>query len=380
MTVNKSVSSKLIKKSVFRAATFVIAAFITLSAYGSEESNTTEATTPPPTTKETAQTYQVSQTKKTAQFSIGSDKQNPSKPYWRKLSITGKSPGRRTNHAMASIDSAVYLFGGSKNGESLGDLWQFSSKNHRWSRITTKGAAPQARFGHNLVAEPKGTLILFGGQSDTEFFNDLWRFDPPTSTWQKLSSSAEPKPRYGAAAGIDQSSGAFYVSHGFTDQGRFNDTWNFAQNSFSEVSGIGKRPLKRCLVQGIFAGKAFYIFGGQSDPKPFLGDLWKLNTTTKVWRQLKPNRLPAARNLYAATSTGQGWLIHGGASQNGFLDDLWWFDLKRERFIQLKITNRSVPSARAKHAAATIDHGKAAVLFGGEAASGELADTWILKL
>lgn len=298
---------------------------------------------------------------------------------WKRLrSGTGKAdPPARTDHAMAAVRGSVYLFAGRTLGKDLGDLWRLDVKRRRWSRLSPPAPRPAARFGHNLVAERTGTLLLFGGQSSSGFFGDVWRFDPRTSRWTMLAATG-PNPRYGAGAAIDPATGTLHITHGFTSDGRFDDTWSLAGDAFSETSGLGPRPLKRCLVQSAFRAGDLYLFGGQSNQRPFLGDLWRLDVATRAWKQLTPRRRPSARNLYAAARLRERWLIHGGNGRTGLLRDVWSLNLKKGTFTRLN-PKGDKPFERSGHAAAALGDNRL-VIFGGGGEATEYADTWVLRL
>jgi N-acetylneuraminic acid mutarotase len=297
-------------------------------------------------------------------------------PRWTELDTAGPKPSARADHGLAATSPrAVYLFGGRAGGRSLGDLWRLDPRRARWERLSPGGAVPRARFGHNFVAEPGGTLLLFGGQAGGSFFSDVWRFSPAANSWTLVDASG-PVARYGAGAAVDPA-GAFHVTHGFTDEGRFDDTWTLSGDGFSDTSGLGARPLERCLVQSAFYSGGLYLFGGQSDSRPYLDDLWRLDLATRTWRELAPERRPAARNLYAAARAGGRWLIQGGRGREGLLRDLWSLDLGDGVFRRLRPHGRR-PGARSSHAAAALGP-RRVLLFGGAGAAGPRNEALLLR-
>jgi len=292
---------------------------------------------------------------------------------WERLAEGG--PAARSEHALATARGAVYLHGGrTESGRVLDDLWRLDPAAGRWERLRPRGAKPSARFGQNLAAGSRGRLLLFGGQAGTRFFAGTWRYDPAANRWRRLASGG-PAPRYGAAGGYDRRSGRLVVSHGFTSSGRFDDTWRLGASA-REISGRGRRPLRRCLVQGTVASRGFLLFGGQSDARPFHGDLWRLDLETRRWRRLG-GPAPSARNLYAAAKAGGGWFVHGGNTADGLAGDVWRLDLSERRFAPVAVEG-TAPPRRAGHAAARVPGGL--VIFGGDGAGGSLADTWRLSL
>ena len=98
---------------------------------------------------------------------------------WERLDTGTPGPGKRSDAAMAATGSrTVWLHGGERDGTPLGDLWRLDLKKERWTRVKPRGAKPGARFGHDVVAQEDGTLVLFGGQSGDRFFGDVWTYDP----------------------------------------------------------------------------------------------------------------------------------------------------------------------------------------------------------
>ncbi|HWH43978.1 MAG TPA: kelch repeat-containing protein [Thermoleophilaceae bacterium] len=296
-------------------------------------------------------------------------------PRWSEVG-SRSGPSARTDHALAATSSrAVWLLGGrTGSGRALADLWRLDPRRGRWTRIRPRGSSPPARFGLNLLAEPGGTLLAFGGQAGSRFFGDTWRFTPRTRRWRRVASGG-PAPRYGAGAAIDPATGRAYVTHGFTFRGRFDDTWALTGGAFRDISPAA-RPLERCLVQAAFHEGGLFLFGGQSNPRPFLGDLWRLDTASGRWEELRPRSRPSPRNLYAAAQRGRDWLIHGGAGARGEEGDLWRLDLGRAGFTRVR-SGRRGPGARSAHAATFA--GRDLVVFGGSRGGRARRDTWVLR-
>lgn len=278
---------------------------------------------------------------------------------WVRVGAAGPQPGARTDLAAAASGSAVYRFGGQDaNGDTRGDLWRLDVDRGRWTRLNPAGPRPAARSGNDLVAASDGTLLLFGGETTSRFFGDVWRFDPSANRWTRLSAGG-PSPRYGSAAAVDPATGALVVTHGFTDSGRFDDTWRLgAGSAFTALTTDGGRPSRRCLVEGALLDGTLTIFGGQSDPDPYLGDLWRLNVATGAWRRVAvAGPRPSQRSRYAAVQQGSTWWLHGGDGPEGPRADLWRYDLRQGRFTAVKITGGG-PAAQAGHALAALDDGR----------------------
>jgi N-acetylneuraminic acid mutarotase len=289
--------------------------------------------------------------------------------------IGAKGPGGRRDHSLsADEDGAVaYLFAGRKGGAALDDLWVFDPGDGAWSRIEARG--PEPRFGHN-AAVIDGRLLVFGGQSGADvFFNDLWAFDPGRGRWERLAQDGPaPVPRYGA--GGTRVGPAFAVSHGFTNAGRFDDTWSFRRRWMDISPGTGPRPVERCLHRLVHLRSAglLVLFGGQTTGTAYLGDTWLYDLDGKTWTAYE-GPAPSPRNFYGATATRDAVYLFGGSGSEGSLADLWSFD--GERWTKVRTRGKG-PVPRNGHDVTLM--GDRILFYGGSGDSGELADTWELAL
>ena len=152
---------------------------------------------------------------------------------WTQLVPEGERPGGRRDHSLV-VDQAedlVYLFGGRSDNEPLDELWVYDVRTNQWEHVEPDGDTPAARFGHNAIFDAtQQLLVIFGGQAGPTFFSDAWVYDPVTNVWAEIAAGDEdetPQPRYGAAGAARSGGSGLYVSHGFTNEGRFDDTWLF---------------------------------------------------------------------------------------------------------------------------------------------------------
>jgi len=307
------------------------------------------------------------------------------KPSWRRIGARG--PSARRDHSLTLVPEiegdGLYVFGGRAGSESLGDLWRFDIGRARWRRIDA--AAPQARFGHNAVVLDGG-LVIFGGQgSATTFFNDVWKYDPTSETWSEMNpDGGVPVARYGAGATVINTK--MIVTHGFSAQGRFDDTWAFrgpAPGSgprWTDQTPGGRHPIKRCLHRIAFLPQIdrVLLFGGQTDGTPFLGDTWLYADGSAGWKELS-GRAPAARNLYAMAASQREVYLFGGNAAGGPRNDVWRFDGDRWREVEVA---GSKPAARGGVEGALVGttDGVSLYVFAGNDGSDDLSDLWELRI
>ncbi len=309
----------------------------------------------------------------------------PTMATWRMLETPGLRPAPRRDHSLTGDGRGefVYLFGGRGDAGPLADLWVYDVRAGTWTELAASGG-PAPRFGHNAALDPaSGQMVMFGGQAGATFFGDAWGYGIESGEWSLLAADgAGPRPRYGAASAFDAAARTLLISHGFTNDGRFDDTWSMAGGvaAWRELSpASGERPIRRCLVRGTYdAGRErLLIFGGQSNEAPFHGDLWALDRASGGWTELPAG--PAPRNLYALAQPGDApyFIIAGGATAEGDSNDVWLFDFAGESWHE--VTPQGAPPApRHGHDATWLAARGSMLMFGGQAGGSHSDELWEL--
>lgn len=295
---------------------------------------------------------------------------------------TGPGPSARFDGTIAYDPSSndLYLFGG-EDSTARNDLWAFSIETRQWRQLSPSGTRPDPRFGHTLNFDPvRRRLIVFGGQA-TGFFSDVWAYDIGTNQWARLADNgAGPSRRYGHSGILDSARNRIVVSHGFTDRGRFDDTWAFdlASNRWSDISPTSGRPVRRCLHHAVYdtAGDQMFLYGGCASglgPCP-LGDLWRFDFRSGQWKEMPGSVAPQPRQYYgfAFDDARRRLILHGGSGATVF-NDTWEFDPVAQTWTQLNIANP--PAARHRlqglYAPAPAD---SVFFFGGTKSGSKTAD------
>ena len=303
------------------------------------------------------------------------------------LPVPNEAPSPRFDGTIAydPAGKQVFLFGGQDAQGVKNDLWSYSLSDKRWTTISPTGLPPQARLGHTLVFDSaRRRLVLFGGQA-SGFFSDTWAYDIATNAWLQLArDSAGPTRRYGHSAIYDAARDRMVISHGFTDTGRFDDTWSFdlAANAWTNVSPAQNRPLKRCLHHASYdaANGQMYLYGGCSSgfgPCP-QADLWAFDLAKNSWTELTPKPSPTGRDHYGmAFDAARAKLVLFGGSASVALNDTWEFDPKLRTWLPATLDG-APPTARTRHESAAANDMGTLLFFGGSTSSGFSNDLWSL--
>ena len=297
----------------------------------------------------------------------------------------GAKPSPRLDGAIAydAASHRLLMFGG-QDSAARNDLWAYSPASRQWEELQPAGAKPPARFGHTTVLDPvKRRLIVFGGQA-SGFFSDVWAYDLVQNNWQRLAGDDDgPSRRYGHSGVYDSARNRMIVSHGFTDAGRFDDTWAFdlAKDVWRNLAPSGVKPLRRCLHHAVYdqANQQMLLYGGCASgfgPCP-LGDLWSLDLVNNRWTEITAQPRPPARQHYGtAFDAVRERLVIFGGSGSGALNDTWAFDVQARAWQQLNPPG--APTPRSRHQGAYASDSGTLFFFGGSAGAGLSNELWTL--
>jgi hypothetical protein len=295
------------------------------------------------------------------------------------LAVTG-GPTAREDHTW-TVDgdgTRAYLFGG-RGGGASNELWSFDLTNDTWTQLTPTGTSPDPRWGHTATWVPGTGLVVWSGQNNERFFDDIWAFDDAANEWRELPATGDvPPARYGSCASLGPD-GRLWISHGFTaDTGRFSDTraYDFATGVWTDETPDGDVPVERCLHDCYWsADDRLILYGGQTTGTPALGDLWALDPGLG-WAQ-SPDPAVAARQLYAlAGDDGIAIAFGGGSLDGGLLDDTLLIDDETLSVQEARFVTRPPARSGATLVLAGLER---YLLFGGRNADGPLDDMWLLS-
>ncbi len=282
-------------------------------------------------------------------------------------------PGARSG-AISWIDNSgnLWLMGGlgygaSGNAVSLNDLWKYDTTSNQWTWVSgsktanasgvygTQGTAsasnlPGARTQAVSWIDSAGNFWIMGGNANSgssEFFNDLWKYNPASNQWTwvsgsdtinasglygaqgEASASSVPGARFGATSWTD-SVGNLWLMGGFgydgsgSSSGNLNDLWSYnpASKQWTWVSGSNtvnasgvygaKGAANASSVPGARFGATswtdsvgnLWLMGGLgydgSGSIGNLNDLWSYNPASKQWTWLSGSSTVNASGVYGA--------------------------------------------------------------------------------
>ena len=307
---------------------------------------------------------------------------------WQQLTPANAGPGARYEHAMEynPATNQIFLFGGRDGSQIYNDTWVLDMNTLSWRQIAVNSpTAPPARFSTVMIVDQnaENLYVATGHTQGGRNFDDVWRLDLTTETWEDLTATAGsgPEARYGGPGGNIGNN--LILTHGFGST-RYDDTWRFntTTNQWENITPPGEVPLKRCLFAATAAvGNSIVMHGGCASPfgECFLDDAWILNIETNAWREITSDVKPVGRQYQtlvpAVSSQGdlKAILFGGQDASRAARDDIWILDVATGAWTL--VDSQGGPSARYNHTAIWIP-GYGMVVYGGRNNSGALSDLW----
>ena len=223
----------------------------------------------------------------------------------------------------------LLIFGGQTvERGATDDFWAFGA--NEWQRMNTappaRSEATMAAPGASATGSPPVTFaLLFGGRDATgKALGDTWLYTG--STWQEVIG-AGPAARWGHSLAYRPQSESFILFGGTNGETWFEDTWEFRNGSWAEVSVSGTRPRARTGAgfallppRDVALTSELVLFGG-TDGVAFLDDAWIFDGAS--WRQLPTDAPSAVLSDHVS-------LVHDARTQNTLLtrgDEVWRLDI-----------------------------------------------------
>jgi hypothetical protein len=252
-------------------------------------------------------------------------------------------PPMRTCASMIldTLNHRAILFGGDSRrsvGEIYNDVWQMNLDEpvRHWARLNPSGTPPCPRYEHNAVYDPVGQrMLVFTGCDGVGIVNDVWALSlvSGSEAWTQLNSANPPPERYVSYVVFHPGRNSMIVFGGTSTSQRFDETWELKLDSlvWRQLSPSGTIPSPRT------GGGAFYdalnnrmvVFAGHDYTQAF-SETWALSLTpgAEAWEELEPTgAVPDARYGFASgwDQTSKRFYVFAGWS---YYSGLWYNDTR----------------------------------------------------
>lgn len=213
------------------------------------------------------------------------------------------NPPARVGHSAVLCGNAFIIYGGDTvdtdfNGYPDNNFYLFNINNNKYtipSHILNK---PNGRYGHTIgvisLNSNSSRLYLFGGQLESEVFNDLYYFElntfkSPKARWELIEPVNNFKPPPVANHSMSVYKNKIYIFGGIYNNEKIsNDLWCFdaLTNKWSQLPTTGSVPLPVNEHSSCVINDKLYIYGGNDFHGLIYDTLYVLDLHTLVWSQL----------------------------------------------------------------------------------------------
>ena len=227
--------------------------------------------------------------------------------------LGGVVPSERTQASLVSIgvepQTALLLFAGYVlNVGEANDLWRSEISadpntsmpvaNHE--QLEASGELPPKRYGHSATIVGERNMVVFGGQSGSQQFSDLWSLMLEGFAWAAVrTEGVPPSPRMRHAASL-AGIGVVLVLGGFNRLERALPDAYMLSLSADGASGSwapfevseGQLPPARAqhTATPTADGKHIFVFGGYDGTKN-LADLWIIDVAGRAATEVRWGRM-----------------------------------------------------------------------------------------
>uniref|UniRef100_A0AAV2JGQ5 Kelch domain-containing protein 2 n=1 Tax=Knipowitschia caucasica TaxID=637954 RepID=A0AAV2JGQ5_KNICA len=308
-------------------------------------------------------------------------------------------PGERSGHVAVVDRSALYVWGGYKNGQSHGffdlylprnEIWMYGMETREWTKLVTGGNLHTSMSG-SCAACVDGVLYLFGGHNARGNTNMIYRLPLHTYllTWEEMTELKGTPPSAKDKLGcwvhknkIVYFGGYGYAAHEHRGTFEYDESsslgwdspgrgWNnhvhvldLETQSWSQPITTGPAPSPRAAHACATLGNRGYVFGGRFKNYR-LNDLHYLDLETWEWHELcVPAQGPVGRSWHSFTPVSRDhiFLFGGFTTERETLSDAWLYCVSSNEWKPFKHSHSDKP--RLWHTACPGEDGEVFV-FGG---------------
>ncbi|HEX9653318.1 MAG TPA: kelch repeat-containing protein [bacterium] len=294
------------------------------------------------------------------------------------------------------LQNRIVLFGGKRDDDqNVNEVWVLNLAENTWQQIAVAGASPPASEDHTAIYDPVShRMILYGGENGPAW-NNLWSFDLKDNFWRDMTDSTGPA-REDHTAIFDSRRQRMVIFGGRDNYfDNLNDIWEL---NLDPASATFEKWQKATVEEPYPPGRADHVavydslknrmvvYGGWNrDQKEYLDDTWafyfpQTADTIGFWKHIKTkkSRPPRRRHSVGAYDSARNWfIICGGFGEEGYLNDVWAFDLNTDVWINIT----PGPQPRIDHQAVYDPINHRLILYGGDARlSAKFHDLWELQI
>ena len=247
----------------------------------------------------------------------------------------GHSPGKRVKNSLSYYNRYLYLFG-DENSDLVTEnvFYKYSLDSKKWEKIEVPKTIKGRKLHYSAVYSDI-LFILYGFSHEDDCYNHL-AYNFTANEWEIIDDE-----NFSFAGSTILIDSKLYLLLGGSDTEFLNNvvtyelsSWPLKREVLAESLNL---PYNRKNHASFALGKQVYIFGGVSKDNLYLNDLWSYDVDSSSWNEVKAEgSIPSGRELMGAiVMEGIGFLVAGGKSSTQIYSDLYLFNYKSEKWINL---------------------------------------------
>lgn len=257
--------------------------------------------------------------------------------------------------AFDTRENRMVLFGGKNNdNQVVAETWFYYPSKDHWEQLTASTQNPPGREDHVLIYDSYRHKIVLHGGEDGNTSNVLWELDLETLQWEDKTSDEVPFWEDHSAAYITARKSMIIFGGKSMERRGPNDLLELhldpAAPDFYQWSVINPDTNFRVPDGRMYHSMGYdasrnnlLIYGGWDPAKrEYKLDTWIFSFADSAWFKMrfKPRKgkffPPPRRHAESVVDPRNDmWIIFGGKGVGGPMNDIWGFDLKTHRWINL---------------------------------------------
>lgn len=188
-------------------------------------------------------------------------------------------------HDSIYANNKVYTFGGKNDKDEFSsDIHIFNFNSNGNIEISSIPTTIPGRSG-NTLTRVNNSIYIFGGNRNTEFFNDMWEFRAHDNEYIKLTTTNTPKPISGHSAVYVSDISKIFVFGGIDKKrkvrGKFY-LFDIKSNNWEVIPSQENSPSPRVYHTCTLINQSLYVHGGLVNNKPS-SDINVYDTISGKW-------------------------------------------------------------------------------------------------
>jgi uncharacterized delta-60 repeat protein len=243
---------------------------------------------------------------------------------WVLVNASSGWPARSQYSSVVLPDGSIVLTGGYGGpGIKYNDTWRSKDNGATWTLVNASSEWP-ARYGHNSVVLPDGSIVLMGGVSDSGYYSDVWRSLDDGATWMLMNASAFPWTYQIGPTSVALPDGSIVLIGNFGNL----DVWRSLDEGviWTRTNASAGDVPSRMYSSGVALpdGSIVVMGGNDRDTYARLNDVWRSTDGGTLWIPMNTNAPWSARSEHTSVALPDGSIVlMGGISDSGHENDVW---------------------------------------------------------